>query len=49
MASFLFWNLTRKPLAGLLRLLVEVSDHSYADPPTGNKRNIRQATGFRAA
>ena len=31
------------------RLSVEVGDHSYADPATGNERNIRQATGFRAA
>lgn len=30
-------------------LSVEVGDHSYADPATGNERSIRQATGFRAA
>lgn len=31
------------------KLSVEVSDHSYADPATGNERTIKQATGFRTA
>ena len=41
-------NLDTKQLIGK-RLSVEVSDHSYADPATGNERSIRQATGFRPA
>lgn len=41
-------DLDTKQLIGK-HLSVEVSDHSYADPATGNERTIRQATGFRAA
>ncbi|MGI4886317.1 MAG: hypothetical protein ACRYFR_15280 [Janthinobacterium lividum] len=41
-------DLDTKELVGK-HLSVEVSDHSYADPATGNERTIRQATGFRAA
>ena len=41
-------DLDTKQLVGK-HLSVEVSDHSYADPATGNERTIRQATGFRAA
>ncbi len=41
-------ELDTKQLIGK-HLSVEVSDHSYADPATGNERTIRQATGFRAA
>jgi len=41
-------SLDTKQLIGK-RLSVEVGDHSYADPATGNERSIRQATGFRAA
>lgn len=41
-------DLDTKQLIGK-RLSVEVGDHSYADPATGNERNIRQATGFRGA
>ncbi|MGI4834105.1 MAG: hypothetical protein ACRYFK_11650 [Janthinobacterium lividum] len=41
-------DLDTKQLVGK-HLSVEVSDHSYADPATGNERSVRQATGFRAA
>jgi hypothetical protein len=41
-------DLDTKELIGK-HLSVEVSDHTYADPATGNERTIRQATGFRAA
>ncbi|MGI4740915.1 MAG: hypothetical protein ACRYG7_37585 [Janthinobacterium lividum] len=41
-------DLDTKQLVGK-HLSVEVSDHSYADPASGNERSIRQATGFRAA
>lgn len=41
-------DIDTKQLVGK-HLSVEVSDHSYADPATGNERTIRQATGFRAA
>lgn len=41
-------DLDTKELVGK-HLSVEVSDHSYTDPATGNERTIRQATGFRAA
>ncbi|MEJ7659171.1 MAG: hypothetical protein WKG07_05865 [Hymenobacter sp.] len=41
-------DLDTKQLIGK-HLSVEVSDHSHADPATGNERTIRQATGFRAA
>ena len=41
-------DLDTKALIGK-HLSVEVSDHSYTDPGTGNERTIRQATGFRAA
>jgi hypothetical protein len=41
-------DLDTKQLIGK-RLSVEVGDHSYADPASGNERSIRQATGFRTA
>jgi hypothetical protein len=41
-------DLDTKQLIGK-RLSVEVSDHSYPDQATGAERNIRQATGFKAA
>lgn len=41
-------DLDTKQLVGK-HLSVEVSDHHYADPATGDERSIRQATGFRAA
>jgi hypothetical protein len=41
-------DLDTKQLIGR-QLSIEVGDHSYADPATGNERSIRQATGFRAA
>ena len=41
-------DLDTKDLIGK-HLSVEVGEHSYADPATGNERSIRQATGFRAA
>ena len=41
-------DLDTKQLVGK-RLSVEVGDHSYADPATGNERSVRQATGFRTA
>ncbi|WP_426060372.1 hypothetical protein [Hymenobacter sp. B1770] len=41
-------DLDTKQLIGK-QLSIEVSDHTYADPATGNERSIRQATGFRAA
>ncbi|RZK28911.1 MAG: hypothetical protein EOO57_20290 [Hymenobacter sp.] len=41
-------DLDTKQLVGK-HLSVEVSDHHYADPTSGNERSIRQATGFRAA
>jgi hypothetical protein len=41
-------DLDTKQLIGK-HLSVEVSDHTYADPASGNERSIRQATGFRAA
>ncbi|OGX81723.1 hypothetical protein [Hymenobacter glacialis] len=40
-------DLDTKQLIGK-RLSVEVSDHSYADPVSGNERSVRQATGFKA-
>ena len=41
-------DLDTKQLIGK-KLSVEVSDHTYADPATGQERSIRQATGFRAS
>lgn len=41
-------DLDTKQLIGK-KLSVEVSDHTYADPATGQERSIRQATGFRGA
>ncbi|HEX8507231.1 MAG TPA: hypothetical protein VF630_17845 [Hymenobacter sp.] len=41
-------DLDTKQLIGK-RLSVEVGDHSYADPASGNERSIRQASGFRKA
>lgn len=41
-------DLDTKQLVGK-RLSVEVSDHTYADPASGNERSVRQATGFKSA
>lgn len=41
-------DLDTKQLIGKT-LSVEVSDHTYPDPATGQERSIRQATGFRAS
>lgn len=41
-------DLDTKQLIGKT-LSVEVSDHTYADPATGQERSIRQATGFRTS
>jgi hypothetical protein len=41
-------DLDTKQLIGK-RLSVEVSDHTYNEPNSGQERSIRQATGFRSA
>ncbi|TGE20867.1 hypothetical protein [Hymenobacter metallicola] len=41
-------DLDTKELIGK-RVSVEIGEHSYADPATGNERSIKQATGFRTA
>lgn len=41
-------SLDTKQLIGK-RLAVDVSDHTYSDPVSGNERTVRQATGFKAA
>ncbi len=41
-------DLDTKQLLGK-KLSIEVSDHTYAEPTSGNERTIKQATGFRAA
>ncbi|TGD77952.1 hypothetical protein [Hymenobacter wooponensis] len=41
-------DLDTKQLLGK-RVSVEIGEHSYPDPATGNERSIKQATGFRTA
>ncbi|GAB3242569.1 hypothetical protein GCM10027346_38890 [Hymenobacter seoulensis] len=41
-------DLDTKQLLGK-RVSVEIGEHSYSDPATGNERTIKQATGFRTA
>ncbi|RPD49344.1 hypothetical protein DNI29_00645 [Hymenobacter sediminis] len=41
-------DLDTKQLLGK-RVSIEVGEHSYADPATGNERSIKQASGFRTA
>lgn len=41
-------ELDTKQLLGK-RVSIEVGEHSYADPASGNERTIKQASGFRTA